>query len=378
MSQLRSITECTDLEGKYVIVRGSLNVPVRDGQVVNQFRLARALPTLQYLVDNGARVILIAHIGRGQEETLRPVFEVLRNSLPITFNEHVLGPEVHAARQSMQNGQVLMLENVRSDLREKLNDAEFAQQLAALGDIYVCDAFAAGHREHASIVGIPQYLPSYAGINFMHEHEELVRTLTPEHPALFILGGAKFETKMPLVEKFLEAYDHVFIGGALAHDIFRARGQSVGASLVSEVDLTGNPIVNNEKLVLPVDFVIERDGNRMIIMPTDVQEGDVILDAGPETLERLKLFTKGAKTILWNGPLGNYEQGYGDATEGLAKYVAESEAYSVVGGGDTVAAIESLGLSGQFGFMSTGGGAMLAFLEHSTLPAIEALKNSRS
>lgn len=376
MHQVKKIAAQTDLKGKYVIVRSSLNVPMEDGVVVNQFRIARALPTLLHLVGAGARVILIAHAGRDPRVTLKPVCDILAASMPITWSPELLGDGVVEKRNALKDGEVLMLENLRSDEREVANDDEFAKELASLADVYVCDAFAVGHRDHASIVGIPKHLPSYAGINFLMEYEELKRTVKPEHPSVFMLGGAKFDTKMPLVEKFLNSYDHVFIGGALANDFFKAKGFEVGRSVVSDVDLSDSPLIENEKIILPIDVVVDGPAGQRVVSPEEVTSEDTIHDAGPETINMLSLYTKGAKTILWNGPLGNYEQGHDTATLAAAKQIAASDAYSVVGGGDTVASIEKLGLSGDFGFLSTGGGAMLSFLEHGTLPAIKALESS--
>ncbi len=374
MHRVKKIAAETDLHGKYVIVRSSLNVPMEHGKVVNQFRIARALPTLLHLSSIGARVILVAHAGRDPRVTLKPVYEVLQESLPMVWAGALTGEEVTAKRNALKDGEVLMLENVRSDEREMANDESLAKELAALADIYVCDAFAVAHREHASVVGIPKFLPGYAGINFLMEYEELKRTIKPEHPSIFILGGAKFDTKMPLVEKFLNSYDHIFIGGALANDFFKAKGFEIGKSLTSAIDLTDSPLIDSKKIILPVDVVVDGPSGRRIVGAEDVEATDTIHDIGPQTINMLALYIKGAKTILWNGPLGNYEMKYDEATLAFAKQVADSSAYSVVGGGDTVASIEALGISGQFGFLSTGGGAMLFFLEHGTLPAIEALK----
>lgn len=374
METLKKIGDVANLRGKYVLVRSSLNVPISEGEVVNQFRIARAMPTLQLLTEAGARVIVVAHIGREPAETLEPVYEVMKVMLNIVWSPSLVGEEVRVKRNALEDGQVLLLENVRRDPREKVGDITLAEDLASLADIFVQDAFAVAHREHASVVGLPKLLPSYAGVNFIHEYEELKRSMSPEAPSLFVLGGAKFETKMPLVEKFLESYDHVYIGGALTHDILVAKGIEIGTSLRSDVDLTDSPLIDNEKIVLPVDVVVKGPEGTRTTSVHDVRPEEAILDAGPETINMLALFTRGAKTVLWNGPLGNYEAGFSKATEELAKVVAESDAYSVVGGGDTVASIESLGLDAQFSFLSTGGGAMLAFLEHGTLPAIEALK----
>ena len=370
---LPKVTDIPELEGKYVLVRTSLNVPIADGMVTNQFRIARALPTINHLLYKGAKVILTAHIGREKTDTLKPVFDVLDGMLPIQWSPEITGASVRAQRDNLKNGEVLLLENLRQDEREKFNDKNFAADLAALADIYVNDAFAASHRAHASLVGVPQQLPSYFGMNFIHEYEEQCRAMEPVSPSIFILGGAKFDTKMPLVEEYIEKYDHVFIGGALANDVFKARGYEVGTSLVSDVDLSAAPFLHSEKLVVPTDVTVKGPNGVRVCAPEDVAEDEAILDAGPATIERLEPIVSAAKTILWNGPLGNYEGGFGKETESLGRLIAASEGYAVLGGGDTIAAIEGIGLQEQFGFLSTAGGAMLTFMEKGTLPAIDAI-----
>jgi len=287
----------------------------------------------------------------------------------------VTGEAVRAARNEMQNGEVIMLENVRQHPKEKDDDGSFAAELASIADIYVNDAFAASHRAHASLAGVPRHLPSYFGLNFMHEYDELLKAAAPHAPSLFILGGAKFDTKMPLVEKYLDTYSNIFIGGALANDIFKARGLEVGNSLVSEIDLSGSPIINHEQIMTPIDVVVDGPQGRRTCAPDAVSPDERILDAGPETIALLSPLVGAAKTILWNGPLGNYEAGYGEQTEALAHLVAQSEGYAVIGGGDTIAAVENLRVQESIGFMSTAGGAMLTFLEAGTLPAIDAVQN---
>ena len=242
------------------------------------------------------------------------------------------------------------------------NDPTFARELAALADIFVQDSFDTCHRRHASIVGVPEFLPSYAGLLLEDEIRELSRALRPKHPALAVIGGAKFNTKEPVLATLLKTYDHVFVGGALANDFLKASGQEVGKSFVSNADLTHiKKLLGNSKLVLPVDSVVI---------------DEKILDHGPNTVALLADLAKRAKTILWNGPLGKYEEGFIDATDAFARAVADSGAYSVVGGGDTIASIEGLGLLPRFSFVSTAGGAMLAFLARGTLPGIEALDNT--
>jgi phosphoglycerate kinase len=371
-----SIKDVENLAGTYVFVRASLNVPIKDGKVANAFRLQQSLKTIQFLVEKRARVILCSHLGR-DGESLFPVYEALSASLDIQFCPEVVGETATAMRNSLENGGVLLLENVRRDAREEENDIHFAEELAALADIFVNDDFAASHRAHASLHAICTLLPSYAGLGFLLEYEELSKVMSPESPSLFILGGAKFETKMPLVEKYLKIYDHIFIGGALANDFFKAKGFEVGTSLVSDISLEGSPLLSEPKILIPIDVTAVKDEVPHVTTPDGVATDESILDIGPETMNMLLPYIREAKTILWNGPMGNYENGYQKETLACAQAIARSDAYSVVGGGDTVAAIESLHAEDEYSFLSTAGGAMLTFLEEGSLPAIEALLSSK-
>lgn len=374
---LPQLKDAGDLAGTRVLVRASLNVPIGEGdEVLNQFRLMRGLPTIKYLTSQGAKVILMGHIGRDPEETLLPVYRHLLRHFDLSFTYDVTGEETQSCVSGMQDGQVVLLENLRQDPRERENDPGFARELADLADVYVNDAFSVSHRVHTSIVGVPQYLPAYAGLSFVHEYEELTKAMHPPEPSLFILGGAKFDTKLPLIEEYLKIYDHVFVGGALANDLFKAQGHEVGSSLVSDTDLSDGHLLRQQNLLLPVDVIVSGEDGAYITTPDDVDSNEIILDAGPETVEMLGEYIKDAKTVLWNGPLGNYEVGCDEATHGVARSIAASSAYSVIGGGDTVASIEALDLQDKFSFLSTAGGAMLKFLEHGTLPAIEALIKS--
>lgn len=370
---MKKITECEDLRGKRVLVRSSLNVPVADGKVTNDYRIMRALPTLRYLHEQGAKVIVMAHIGRDPEETLQPVFTELEKYLPIKWGGKMDTPTFGEHVALMGNGDLLLAENTRQNVGEKTPEPEFAELMASFGDIYVNDAFAAAHREHDSTFAIAKLLPAYAGLNLIEEIAQLKRVMEPEHPSLFMIGGAKFDTKMPLVEKYLDDYDHVFVSGALMNDIFKAKGYEVGKSLISDVDLAGKEFLTNEKLLLPVDVVVDGPNGRRTCAPTQVAAEEAIMDAGPETVAMLKGYIENAKTVLWNGPFGNFEGGFADATLETVKLLAAADAFSVVGGGDTVAAIQELGLNDQLGFVSTGGGAMLALLEYGTLSTIELL-----
>ncbi len=371
---MKSIAECSDLRGKYVLVRSSCNVPLEDGVVKNNYRLKRALPTLKFLHEQGARVIVVAHIGRDETDTLKPVLAAFQMLLPMTWGGTIGSPEFTTARGNLGDGGIVLVENLRQDPREAANDPDFAALLAATADIYVDDAFDNIHRDHSSMVTVPTLLPAYAGLTLMEEVTELRKAMEPATPALLILGGAKFETKIPLVEKYLDLYDHVFVTGALLNDVLKAEGHEVGTSLVSDISLAGAPFLASEKMIAAIDVVVESERGSRTASINDVAPDEKITDMGPMTVAALAPYIAHAATILWNGPLGLYEHGSPGSTHAVAKLIADAPGYSIIGGGDTVAAIEELGLNEQFGFVSIGGGAMLTLLEHGTTPALEALE----
>ncbi len=372
--QLKSITEAGDLKGKRVLVRASFNVPLVDGAVRNSFRLTRALPTLNYLQNAGAKVVIISHIGRDPKDTLEPVFEELTKSLKMIWGGMVTDEAFTEKASALGEGELLLAENLRQDPREEENDPTLVATLASLGEIYVNDSFAEAHRKHASTYGVAEKLPSYAGLTLIEEVSELSKAMKPQSPSLFLLGGAKFETKLPLIEKYLAIYDKVFVGGALAHDILVARGLSVGKSLVSPISLKDAPFLYSEKLIVPVDVLVEDSEQAVVNRSVEhIRDTDIIYDLGEKSIALLKEEINKAQTILWNGPFGNYEAGYKRGTEEIAKAVAGSSAFSVIGGGDTVAAVENLNLNDQFGFISIGGGSMLTLLEHGTTEVLERL-----
>ena len=377
---MRTVRDIKVLENIPVLVRAPLNVPIKDGAVAGAFRLRRALPTIEYLRARHARVILIGHIGDKGTESLMPVFEAMRDFVPgITFCPVTTGPVVREAVRSLSPGGVLMLENLRRDVGEKKNSKEFAAALADLADIFVEDSFDVCHRPHASVIGVPEFLPSYAGLLVEEEVKELSKALRPKSPSLAIIGGAKFSTKEPVLKKLLASYDRVYVGGALANDFAEAQGFPVGKSLVSRADKAElKLLLGSRKLMLPLDYVVARHGGSIqegrAADPRDVGAEEAILDNGPKSVAMLAERIGKAKTVLWNGPLGNYENGFTEGTESLALAIAGSNAHSIVGGGDTVAAIEKLGVSSRFSFISTGGGAMLDFLAKGTLPGLEPLR----
>ncbi len=374
---ITSIEKAGDLRGKRVLVRLDLNVPLEGRRITDDFRIQKAMTVLEFLRAAGARTIILAHI-ESDENTLLPVFDSLKQKVEIGFVKDFRSPEGKAALAALQDGGIILHENIRQYPGEKANDAGFSAELAALGDVYVNEGFSVSHRAHASVVGVPALFGAgrrFAGPHFLEEYENLSRALKPAHPFLFILGGAKFETKMPLVRKFLKRADHVFIGGALANDLLKAKGYEVGISVVAEKPLDLTDIIAAPTLMIPYDVVLQ---DRSVKKADAVLPAEKILDVGPEALAELGRKVASAKCILWNGPLGLYEEGFTEQTEKLAALIAEatvkSGAVSIVGGGDTTAAIAKLGLSEQFTFLSTAGGAMLDFLANETLPGIVALQ----
>lgn len=370
---MKKITDLQNLRGKKVIVRASLNIPLENGAIRNAFRLKRALPTLRYLHEQGAKTIIISHIGRGPEDTLKPVFTALEAYLPIHFGGSITSDEFKERAALISEGSFLLAENLRQDEREEENDEAFGAYIASFGEVYINDAFAEAHREHASLSAVAKILPAYAGLNLLEEVTQLEKAMTPAHPSVFLLGGAKFETKMPLIEKYLSVYDTVFVGGALANDVFKAFGYEVGQSLVSDESLINKEFLHNKKLLFPVDVIVSGSSGKRVCLPTEVQPDEKIFDCGPQTVALLKQYIDRAATVLWNGPFGNYEAGFTESTEATMRTLAAAKAFSVVGGGDTVAAIENLDLNQNIGFVSIGGGAMLTYLEEGRTPVLDLL-----
>jgi phosphoglycerate kinase len=373
---LPDIRNTSDLAGKRVLVRLDLNVPVNErGEITDDFRIRRAMPTIDHLTKAHAKVLVASHIESG-ESSLLPVANYMREHfLRFTFCRELFGTQAETVRAAMQEGEVVLFENIRRFPEEEKNDPAFAERLASLVDMYVNDAFAVSHRAHASIVGVPRYLPSFAGLELQDEVTHLSEAFSPPKPFIFILGGAKFETKLPLLQKFLLLADTVFVGGAIANDLFKTKGYEVGTSLTGNREAGQETILGHENLVLPFDAqVVDANGNVSTRTPDAIGVNESIVDMGPATIRRLTEAVSQAAFVLWNGPLGFYEKGYTNGTESLARAIAESRATSVVGGGDTLAAIKKLELEDKFSFVSTGGGAMLDFLATGTLPGLAALE----
>src|SRR3989338_6796890 len=333
-SELRSIDEAQLSDGTRVLLRLDLNIPCRNGVVQNDYRIKRVFPTLRKLAKSRCRTTILSHLGADVGETLRPVFEYLKKSFSISFAPDLASGEQQAALIS--DGNFLLIENIRRESGEMENDETFAKRLSTLGHLYINDAFAVSHRAHASVAGGSNFLPSFAGFLVLDEVRELSISFDPPRPALFILGGAKFETKLPLLLKFLDRYDRVFVGGALANDIFHAMGLEVGTSLVSTIAPNLSTIINRPNLRIPLDVLVQREWEEHALEPEKVKMSDRIVDAGLKTVMLLEQFVSESSFVLWNGPLGVYQEGFVVGTHQFAKAMIRSKAISVVGGGDTI------------------------------------------
>ncbi len=373
---MKTIKDIESLNGKKVLVRVDYNVPMKNGIIIDDFRIKKSLETIEYLQKKGAIVILLAHLGSDGRESLKPIAVRLKKYIPsVVFIESSLFSDAtEDALKKLTKGNIVLLENIRREEGEMKNNPSFSRALSRYGDLYVNDAFSVSHRAHGSISGITKYLKGYAGFVMMYEIDHLSKAFNPVHPFLFILGGAKFETKIPLIKKFIRSTDTMFIGGALANDFFKMKGYEVGTSLVDDTKFHLASITKYRNLLLPIDVEVTSGKKRYNTLASEVKENECIVDIGEKSLENLALLINEAKFILWNGPLGKYEDGSGSATEKILKLIQKSKADSIIGGGDTVALISKLKLEDKLGFVSTGGGATLEFLAKGSLPGIKALK----
>ncbi len=378
-----------DIKGKRVLMRVDFNVPMQDGKVTDDKRIKASLPTIQYVLDQGASLILMSHLGRPKggpdpEFSLKAASEVLAGLLgkPVQMAPDCVGPEVEKMAKALKPGDVLMLENTRFHAGEEKNDLDLAKQMAALGEVYVNDAFGSAHRAHSSTEGVARFLPAVSGFLMEQELEYLGRaTSNPEHPYIAILGGAKISDKIAVVENLLAKCDKLIIGGGMANTFLAAKGFNMQDSLVEagSVD-TAKSILkkSGNKLLLPVDAVIadkfEAEANSKVVDVDKVPAGWRIMDIGPKSIEAFKAALKGAKLIVWNGPMGVFEMPkFAEGTFAMAKLLADSGATTVIGGGDSASAVKKAGVAKQMTHVSTGGGASLEFLEGKELPGVAAL-----
>jgi phosphoglycerate kinase len=389
----RSITE-TDVRGKRALVRVDFNVPLRDGEVADDTRILASLPTIQLLLDRGAAVVLATHLGRPKGKadpaySVAPVARRLSELLgrPVATVSMVAGPEAERAASALRPGDVLLLENTRFESGEEVNDPDLAAKLARLGDLFVNDAFGAAHRAHASTVGVANLLPSYAGLLLQREETALSRLLfDPEQPFIAVLGGAKVSDKFAVLEHLLGRVDALLLGGGMANTLLLAQGHQTGSSL-SEPDrveearrLVDSAEERGVHIDIPTDVVIARslDSTTAQVVPVDTIPADqAIFDIGPETVARYCRQIASARTVFWNGPMGVFERGpFANGTLGIARCVADATAYTVVGGGDSLAAIDAAGVAEHIGHISTGGGASLEYLEGRVLPGIAVIPDA--
>jgi phosphoglycerate kinase len=378
-----------DLKGKRVLMRADFNVPLEDGEITDDNRIRAALPTIEYILDEGAALVLMSHLGRPKGEvkpelSLKPVAARLGELLDqeVQMAPDCVGDEVKAMADSLKPGEVLLLENTRFHPGEKQNDSDYAAQLAKMGDLFVNDAFGTAHRAHASTVGVTNTLPAVSGFLIEKEIKFLGQaTGNPEHPYVVILGGAKISDKIGVIENLLEKADSILIGGGMANTFFKAQGLEMGDSLVEDEVLdTAKSLMDEagDKLVLPVDAMVadafDNEANKKVVAVDAVEPGWRILDIGPETIAEFKAILAAAQTVAWNGPMGVFEMpNFAEGTFAIAQALAELDAVTVIGGGDSASAVRQAGVEDEVSHVSTGGGASLQFLEGEPLPGLEAL-----
>ncbi len=385
-----------DVKGKRVLVRCDFNVPMKDGKITDDIRITSALPTVKYLVENGAKVILMSHMGRPEGEpnmkyTLKPVAdrisELMGKNITFISSPTVVDDAVKAAAEKLQPGDIMLLENVRFRKEETKNNPDFTKELAPLGDIFVNDAFGTAHRAHCSTAGLADFLPTVSGFLIEKEVEFLGNAVeNPKRPFVAIMGGAKVGDKIPVIKNLLKKVDTLIVGGGMVFTFYKAQGLEIGKSILDEenIGLAKELLAEAEKLgvkmLLPVDCVcakaFENDAERGTFDKENIPADMMGMDIGPKTVELYKKAIAEAKTIVWNGPMGVFEmENFAAGTKAIAEAMAASSATTVIGGGDSAAAVEQFGLKDKMTHISTGGGASLEFLEGKVLPGIACIED---
>lgn len=372
---MKSYTTLPPLKGARVLVRIDYNVPFKGTKIADPRRIEASFATIRAVIKKGGTPILIAHLG-DEHASLRPIATYLSKVFKVVFITHdVLDNAVFDILEQIPKGTVILLENIRRYKEEEANTVAFAKQIAKLGAYYINDAFSVSHRKHASIVSIPKYLPSFAGAQLLQEIKTLTPAVTkPPHPFLFLLGGSKFATKIPLISRFIDTADQIVITGALLNSFYKTLGFEVGDSVVEDgYEKQIKTLMKKPSMLLPVDVIVMRGTKKVACTPDEVQSKDVIVDIGPQSVALIIAKVQKAKLVVWNGPTGWYEKGFTKATIDIAKAIAGSSIRAIIGGGDTGAVVEKGVGENKKVFISTGGGATIDFLAAGTLPGITAL-----
>jgi len=385
--RINSIKKAKDLAGKRVLLRADFNVPIENGRIKDEYKLVQGLPTIRFLLRHNCRIVIITHLGKpdgkkNKDFTVKPIAARLSRIFhkDVRFIDEVIGLKAGTAAGNMENGEIVMLENLRFEPGEEENKRKFAKELAKYADIYINDAFGVSHREHASLAAIKNYLPSYAGLLLEKEVLNLEKARHAANPLILIIGGAKIKTKIRLINGFKNKAYRILLGGALANNFFASRGLETGKSLVDAASLEFARGCKVKNLLLPIDAVVaDADGSPKIRSINRIEAGDTILDIGPRTIRLYAGFIKRAATIFWNGPMGRFEDPhYKHGTLAIARLVASrstGKAFGVVGGGETVEALKMTRMIDDVDFVSTGGGATLAYLGGEKMPGLKGIIN---
>lgn len=384
------------LRGKRTLVRCDFNVPMENGEITDDTRIKAALPTIKYLMNEGARVILMSHLGRPKgvpnkefslEKVAERLSELLESDVIFASSDSVIDEQVRKIAEGLKEGQVMLLENLRFRKEETDNDYDFAKELSSLGDVFVQEAFGTAHRAHASTAGVAEFMPAVSGFLIEKEVKFLGDAVAdPKRPFVAIMGGAKVADKIKVIENLLEKVDTLIVGGGMAYTFFKAKGYEIGTSIFDEggILLAENIMKKAEKsgkdLILPVDIVVadkfENDAEKKIVDSKKIPENMMGLDIGPETIKLFKKIIADAETVVWNGPVGVFEMdNFAEGTKAVANALADSDCVSIIGGGDSAAAVKKFGLEGKMTHISTGGGASLEFLEGKELPGIAVIQD---